>query len=175
MCVQYRGGAQYRGGYHEYHRGISWVPWGCSIPWGISWGLRGVFSTVGDRSFVFWVPLRYWTPPQYSWYLLTCIMISLRYSTNKKLYAPHGTEHLPQYSWYPPHASWYWTSPRYSRYLPTVLMISIYSRYWTPSMALGIPTVLNTHYTGWFLGISKSQSPPVTVFFATVDMLFNFV
>ena len=27
MCVQYRGGAQYRGGYLEY-RG------GCSVPWG---------------------------------------------------------------------------------------------------------------------------------------------
>ena len=41
MCVQYRGGAQYRGG--------------CSVPWGISWVLWGdilstvgVFSTVGD-------------------------------------------------------------------------------------------------------------------------------
>ena len=61
MCVQYRGGAQYRGGvqyrggYHKYRGGISWVPWGCSVPWGISWvpwGLSwvpwGMFSTVGD-------------------------------------------------------------------------------------------------------------------------------
>ena len=40
MCVQYHGGAQYRGG--------------CSVPWGYHeyrggyLGYRGVFSTVGD-------------------------------------------------------------------------------------------------------------------------------
>ena len=32
--AQYRWGNQYRRGYHEYHGGISWVPWGCSVPWG---------------------------------------------------------------------------------------------------------------------------------------------
>ena len=69
MCVQYRGGAQYRGGYHEYRGGISWVPWGVQycggyhdkcggyleycggvqyrggtswVPWGV------ILSTVGD-------------------------------------------------------------------------------------------------------------------------------
>ena len=40
--------------------------------------------------------------------------------------SPHGTEHPPRYSRYPPRYSWY--PPRY----------------WTP------PTVLHTHYTGWF-------------------------
>ena len=34
MCVQYRGGVQYRGEYHEYHGGYL--------------EYRGVFSTVGD-------------------------------------------------------------------------------------------------------------------------------
>ena len=41
---EYRGGVQYRGGYHplkfEYHGGISWVPWGYLE-------YHGVFSSVG--------------------------------------------------------------------------------------------------------------------------------
>ena len=36
MCVQYRGGAQYRGGYHEYRGGYLEYRGGCSVPWGIS-------------------------------------------------------------------------------------------------------------------------------------------
>ena len=42
MCVQYCGG------YHEYHGGISWVPWGCSVPWGDIMSTMGVFSTLRD-------------------------------------------------------------------------------------------------------------------------------
>ena len=56
MCVQYRGGAQYRGGFYDkcggylvyrggvqYRREILWVPWGLSwVPWGISWCTWGI-------------------------------------------------------------------------------------------------------------------------------------
>ena len=61
MCVQYRGGAQYRGGYHEYHEGyleyrggyhdkcggiLSTV--GCSVPWEVIMSTMGVImSTMG--------------------------------------------------------------------------------------------------------------------------------
>ena len=48
MCVQYRGG------YHEYCGGISWVPWGVQYCGGYHdkcgdiLSTVGVFSTVGD-------------------------------------------------------------------------------------------------------------------------------
>ena len=73
---------------------------GYSVPWGISWCTRGdimsivgVFSTIGEISFVIWVPPQYWTPPRYS------------------RYPPH-------LSWYPP---WYWTSTTVLKISPTVL------------------------------------------------------
>ena len=37
---EYRGGVQYRGRYHEYHRG-------CSVLWGDIMSTVGVFSTMG--------------------------------------------------------------------------------------------------------------------------------
>ena len=39
--LEYRGGVQYHGGYHEY-RGVILSTVGCSVPWGIScctWGI----------------------------------------------------------------------------------------------------------------------------------------
>ena len=104
---------EYRGGYHEYHGGYR-VPWGCSVPWGISWVPWRVFSTVGEIFCYLSAPWC-WTPhgthdiphipPWYSWYFPTCIMIS------------------PRYSRYPPHLSWY---------LPTVLKISPYGTHDIP-------------------------------------------
>ena len=53
MCVQYCGGAQYRGGYHEYRGdtmstvGISLVPWVVFITVGDVMSTVGVFSTMG--------------------------------------------------------------------------------------------------------------------------------
>ena len=105
------------------HVGISWVPWGCSVPWGIPsfeiwvpWGdimsTVGVFSTVG-------------------------------YSNNKRFFPP-------RYSWYPPRASWYppqyWTSPMVLKITPTVLMIP--PRYWTPSTVLKISPHLSWYPHG---------------------------
>ena len=75
-------GVQYRGGYHDKCGdflsivggvqycghimsivGLSWVPWGCSIPWGISWCTWGIWWIQWgcilpweEKSFVIWVP-----------------------------------------------------------------------------------------------------------------------
>ena len=63
------GDAQYRGGYHDTYggyreyRGCTQITKDCSAP-------------------------QYWTPPCYSWYPPTCIMIS-----SMVLSIPHGTEH----------------------------------------------------------------------------------
>ena len=188
--LEYRGGVQYCGGYHEYCEGLSWVPWGIlstvgdiMITWEISWVLWG------NKSFVMWVPPWYWTP-----------------------HGTHDIPHMhhdipPQYSnykgWYPP---WYWTpptvlisptcimiSPTVLKITSTVLMIS--PRYWTPAWysrflhstehpprysrypphASWYPprywtphTVLHTHYTGWkpliqWLAISQSL---ISIYFA---------
>ena len=137
--LEYRGGTQYRGGYHD-ACGVSWVPWG----WSASWG---------DKSFVIWVP------PRYSWYSPTCIMISLHSTqitkeifptvlkTPSVLKTPHDTQDIS------PHASWY--LPRY--WTPT--------RYWAspfppPPSPPPPATVLNTHYTVcepfiWYSSIKK--------------------
>ena len=158
------------GGYHDKCGGISWVPWGvfstvgdimstvggyleyrggCSVPWGISWCTWGiswvpwrVFSTVGGYH-----PLKFEyrggyhdTCRGYHEYRGGCSELWGTQIT--KDFSPHGTEHPPRYSWYP----------------PTVLMISphgthdIPPRYWTPPTVLKIspkfimisPTVLNT-------------------------------
>ena len=176
MCVQYRGGAQYRGGCSVpwgiswVPWGISWVPWGCSVPWGISWVPWGVvlstmgdvqyrggiswcpwgiswvpwrvFSTMGGKSFVIWVPQgtehphgTHDIPPHASWYPPTVLKF-------QRMVSPHGTEHPhgthdipPRASWYPPRASWYpprasWYPPHASWYPP---------RYWTSPTVLNIP------------------------------------
>ena len=34
--LEYRGGVQYSGGYHEYRGGYLEYRGGCSVPWGIS-------------------------------------------------------------------------------------------------------------------------------------------
>ena len=165
--VQYRGGyhdkcgriswvlwgVQYCGGYHEYCGGLSWVPWGCSVPWGLSWCTWGipwvpwrVFSTVGGKSFVIWVPHGTEHPPWYSWYPPTCIMISPTVLKFQWMISPHGTEHPPQYSWYPPHASWYppwyWTSP-------TVLKITPHGTHDIPHGTQDIPPHLSW-YPPWY-------------------------
>ena len=67
--VQYHGGyleycggyLEYHGGYHEYHGGYR-VPWGCSVPWGISWVPWRVFSTVGGNLLLFEYPMVLNTP-----------------------------------------------------------------------------------------------------------------
>ena len=71
--------------------------------------------------------------------------------------SPHGTEHPWRYSRYPPHLSWY--PPTVLKISPTVLMIS-------PTV-LNTPTVLHTHYTGWFsriehhLAVRACFNPPM--------------
>ena len=151
---------------------------GCSVPWGISWVLWGyleycgvfstmgdimmhmgiswvpwrVFSTMGGKSFVIWVP--YGTEhPHGTHDIPTCIMISPWYSNFKGWYPPwywtaptalmispmcimisptvlnttHGTQdNPPQYSWYP-HGT---EHPHGTQISPTFIMIS--PRYWTP-------------------------------------------
>ena len=160
---------EYRGGYHEYRGGYLEYRGGCSVPWGISWCTWGiswvpwrVFSTVGGKSFVIWVPhgtehphgthdiphMYHDIPPRYSnfkgWYPPTV------------LNTPHGTHDIPPHaSWYPPK---YWTSPTVlkitphgthdiphgTEHPPTVLKISphiyhdIPPRYWTPPTVLKI-------------------------------------
>ena len=53
MCVQYRGGVQYRGvfstvrGYHEYRGGYLEYREGCSVPWGYHDKCGDILSTVG--------------------------------------------------------------------------------------------------------------------------------
>ena len=100
------------GEYHEYCGGVQYcggIPsfeiW---VPWGIScymWGISGV--------------------------LWGC---SVPWGTQITKDFPHGTEHPPWYSWYPPR---YWTPPRYSRYPPH---LSWYSpQYWTPHSTQDIP------------------------------------
>ena len=148
--LEHCGGVQYRGGYIEYRGGLSWVPWGCSVPWGISW------VPWREKSFVIWVPHgTHDIPPHVSWYPPTVLKFQ-RMVSPTVLNTLHGTHHSPpRASWYPPR---YWTPPRYSCYLPTVLNTphgtqdthDIPSRYWTPSTVLNTPTVLHTHYTGWY-------------------------
>ena len=107
--------------------GISWVPWGCSVPWGDIMSTVGVIlSTVGDvqyrrgiswctwgdimssvegvqyrggKIFCYLSTPQYWTPP-------TVLMISPHSTQISKDGIPHGTEHPPRCSWYPPRASW---------------------------------------------------------------------
>ena len=181
-------------GIHDKCGGISWVPWGVQYhggimstvvvslstvgiswcTWGISWVPWRVFSTMGEKSFVIWVPHGTEHPhgthdisPHASWYpptvlkfqrmvsptvLMvspTCIMISptvlnIPYGTQDNphgthniptvLNIPHGTQDIPTFIMISP---WYWTPPRYSRYPPTVLMIS-------STVLMISPTVLNT-------------------------------
>ena len=152
-------GVQYHGGYHKYRGWLSWVPWEYSVPWGVSWCTWGdIMSTVGEKSFVIWVPLRYGTPS-------TVLMISphmyhniphgthdiphVHHDIPTVLSIPHGTKTTPTVLMISPTVLntptvlkiyhdiplQYWTSPRYSRYSPTCIMIS--------------PTVLQTRYTGW--------------------------
>ena len=103
MCVQYRGGVQYRVGCHEYrgdilstiggvqyrggipwgHWEIPWVPWGILSAVGILWWMWGVlWCTLGEwvlwgiQSFVIWVPPQYWTPLMALLISPTVLMIS---------------------------------------------------------------------------------------------------
>ena len=106
-CVQYRGGiswvpwgVQYRGGYHEYHGGYLEYRGGCSVPWGdIMMHVGGYHEYRGGCS----VP----------WGVKSFV-----------IWVPHGTEHPPRYSWYPPTCIMI-SPPRYSNfkgwYPPTVL------------------------------------------------------
>ena len=111
-----------RGGYHDACGGISWVPW-------------RVFSTVGGKSFVIWVPHGTAHPPRYSWYPPTCIMISPTALKFQRMVSPHGTHDIPP---------WYWTPPRYSRYPPTFIMISPHGTEHPPTVLMISPTVLST-------------------------------
>ena len=73
------------GGYHEYRGGISWVPWGV------------ILSTVGD------VQYRggyHDARGGYHEYRGGC---SVPWGEKSiVIWMPHGTEHPPRYSWYPP-------------------------------------------------------------------------
>ena len=76
--LEYRGGVQHRGGYHEYRGGLSWVPW-------------GMFSTVGGY---------HDARGGYHEYRGGC---SVPWGEKSfVIWVPHGTEHPPRYSWYPP-------------------------------------------------------------------------
>ena len=147
--VQYRGGIpsfelwvpwgdimMHVGGYHEYRGGCS-VPWGTQITIDFSPTVLNTLHGTHD------------IPPRASWYPPTVLNIPHGTQDNPTvlMISPHGTEHPPRYSRYPPHLSWYPHGtehphgtqdipPRYSWYPP---------RYWTP------PTVLHTHYTGCVL------------------------
>ena len=46
--LEYRGGVQYRGGYHDKCGGYLEYHGGCSVPWGDIMSTVGMFSTVGD-------------------------------------------------------------------------------------------------------------------------------
>ena len=83
--------------------GISWVPWECSVPWGdIMINVGGYFEYRGEIS---WVP----------WRVILSTMGDVQY---------HGGYHDA-------HGGYH----EYRR--------GCLARYWTP------PTVLHTHYTGW--------------------------
>ena len=165
MCFQYCGGGggvlstvgdvQCHGGYHEYRRGISWVLWGCSVPWGISWLPWGklstvgdIMSTVGDLSLFEYltvlntlhgthdIPQMYHDiPPRYSnykrWYGTEYPPMVLSIPT--VLSIPHGTQDKPHGTHDIPHSTH--DIPHSTEHPAPVLN--------TPH-----PTVLNTHYTG---------------------------
>ena len=115
-----------KGGYHEYIGGCS-VNWGTSwCMWGIPWVHWGMFSTSGYHEYIWgyheyiWVfirnwkdlsscsptcphdvPLMYWTSPLYSWYSPWC---THDIPPDVLMVFPQCTEHLPIYTWYPPHS-----------------------------------------------------------------------
>ena len=124
--AQYRGGVQYRGGYHDKCGGYLEYRGGCSVPWGISlvpW--RVILSTVGEVQ-----------------YRGGC---SVPWGESFVIWVPHGTDHLPRYSWYPP--TYIMISPHGTQ----ISKDGIPPRNWTPPRYWAPPTVLHTHYTGWFL------------------------
>ena len=140
--------------------GISWVPWGCSVPWG------DIMSTVGNtvcsvpwyhdaRGGISWVPWRVFSTQllfEYPTVLNTPMVLMI---------SPHMHHDIPPWysnfkGWYPPRYSWWYpptcimisptvlniphgtqdNPPRYSWYPPTVLN--------TPTVLKISPTVLNT-------------------------------
>ena len=131
--LEYCGVFSTEGGYHEYRGGLSWVPWGMfSTVGGYHDGCGGYHEYRGGCS----VP---WG------------------KTSFVIWVPHGTEHPPRYSWYPPtcimispHGTQiskdgihprYWTPPLYSWYPPRASWYP--PRYWTSPTVLKItPTVL---------------------------------
>ena len=97
MYVQYRGeyqyrrGVQYRGGYLEYRGGVQYcgeISW---VPWGLSWVPWGMFSTVGDIMMHVGGYHEYRGGCSVPWGKKSFV-----------IWAPHGTEHSPRHSWYPP-------------------------------------------------------------------------
>ena len=165
--LEYRGDTQYCGGYHDAMGdimmpwGISWVPWGCSVPWGkifcyLSTPWYWTPSTVLMISLTCimispmvpklqrMVSPRYWTPPTVLMISLMCIMIP-----PAVLSISHGTQdNSPWYLWYPPRCSWF---PHVHHDIPHgTEHPSQYSTYpphasWCSPRYCTHPTVLHTH------------------------------
>ena len=161
------------GGYLEYDGGcsvpwgISWVAWGYSEPWGIHDAHGGYHEYHGDVRYCggYYLLLFEYLHcteqlPWYPW----CPHVHHDIPHDNQITKdniPHGTEYPPQYSWYPPCASWcphstenpppysrnppmalkrspvvFNIPPKYSRYPP---YLSWYPpRYWKPLTALKI-------------------------------------
>ena len=147
----------------------------------------GFMSTMEGKSFVIWVPHstehphgtqiskdgiphgtehppQYsWYPPHASWYPPTVIKISPWYSRY-----PHGTQDIPHGTHDIPHGTHdipmvltispmvLTISPYSTQDIPMVLMISPHGT--EHPMVLHTPTVLHTHYTGWFAKLEKLEN-----------------
>ena len=149
------GGVQYHGGYHDKCGGISWVPWGdiminvggyleyrggvqyrggiSWVPWGLSWVPWGMFSAVGGYHDACGGYHEYRGGCSVPWGKKSFV-----------IWVPHGTEHPPRYSWYP----------------PTCIMISPHS---TQISKDGIPTVLNTPHGTHDIPPRASWYPPTVL------------
>ena len=98
MSVQYTGGVQYNRGCSA-HRGIPWVHWGVQYTGGYHEYTGRYHDKCGGKSLGKQLNL---------------------YGNPSVLKKPQCTEHLPVYSWYPPHSSWY---PQCTEHPPLYSMI----------------------------------------------------
>ena len=93
MCVQYCGGAQYRGRYHDKCRGISWEPWGVQYRGGIMGSVGDIMMHVGDIMSTVAV------------FSIVRDTIFCYMSTSTVLNTPHGPQDIPHMNHDIPHGT----------------------------------------------------------------------